>query len=85
VRDVGRIARFTALAAIAAGVGAGAAALRRTGGRSRAAIPPSAPEPPAPEAPVDPVAALDAARARLRARAEELRSQMGEPPPTPET
>ncbi len=53
-----------------AGAGAGLALVRRP----RPA--PAALAPPAPGTPEDPAAALDAARARLRRRADELRAQI---------
>jgi len=82
--SVGRVREWAAVAGVAVGLGAGLAAWasRR---RQAAPLPPAPPppEPPAPGAPADPTAALDAARARLRARADELRAEIeGEPPPT---
>ena len=58
-----------------AGAGAGLALLRRPR-PAPAAIAPPPPPPPAPGPVEDPAAALDAARDRLRRRADELRAQI---------
>jgi hypothetical protein len=58
-----------------AGAGAGLALLRRPR-PAPAAVAPSPPPPPAARPPEDPSAALDAARDRLRRRADELRAQI---------
>jgi hypothetical protein len=74
---------WTASAIGAAGAGAAVALLRRRRTGDEGEVPAGAPEraapadaAPAPEPPEDPRAALDAARDRLRARADELRGEI---------
>lgn len=76
-----RLTKWTASVFGAAGAGAGIAVARHRRRPDRPAVPRAAPATPPPVAPVsapaappdDPQAALDAARVRLRERADELR------------
>jgi hypothetical protein len=71
---MGTVRNWTITAIGAAGAGAGLALLRRSRPSPAAAPRPSVTAPP--PAPPDPSAALDAARDRLRRRADELRAQI---------